>query len=116
MARIPRKGLYVNPDGTVCWAWSLSEAHKDLEYYPPVIYKMDGTVTITADPEGFILDIEDAIDDRDINNLLSNLVDVKIYRQQNGQFAIKKVVRDLSGHVVDEIDHPAIHIRSKDKS
>ena len=105
--KVPQYGVFVNPDGSVVWAWSLSEPHADLEHLPPLTRKADGSFVTTTDPGGYLLDLENIIDPEDMPYVYRDLTKIKV-RDEQGTPTLKETLIDQQGNSLGEIEHPAI--------
>jgi hypothetical protein len=108
MAKLPQQGVYVNPDGTIAWVWTLAEPHQELDYLPPRRRIEDGSFVYDADPAGYILDLTTLVAPEDMPMVHEDLPNVRVRTDAQGKPQLKKVLRDKQGNAVTEIDHPAV--------
>ena len=107
MAKLPRKGVLVEPDGTIVWGWHQPDDAPEPEGIPPILgLHTDQTPRFINSAEAIALDLENDMDADDLHDLLHEATLARCRKQADGSWKFTKVLQQrLEDGTVVEIEH-----------
>lgn len=116
--KLPRRGVLVQADGKILWAWNHANPDTEFDSLPPRMEMADGSVIIRATPDAVVIDCEAEFTPDDIPLLYRNMEDVRVRKgaQLKWEFFQQISALDAQGNiVVVEVPHPIEAIRAARK-
>lgn len=109
--KLPKRGLLMNPDGSLIWVWEHNDPNTDFNSLPPIILTMDGEAYTNVEAGATVIDLEaEGLQPGDMAELHQDHSATRIRKRADGSIHIVKILgQDKQGNDV-EVDHPVVDI------
>lgn len=111
MARLPQRGILVEPDGRIVWGWNEPDPNRVIEAIPPIEGLRTGREPrFVNSPAAVVLDLTQDLEPGDLEELGSEAIAARCRKQPDGTWKFSKILRIQvvpNGPFEDiEVEHP----------